>query len=428
MTNEELIASLIQPGGYLDESLGVQAPAMPPEEPPQQFRVSPYQSFLERFAGAMPEFQRPRTFGQGLISGFAGGLSGAGTRVSQARQKFETRQEARRLQTDEARRKATEDYNKRRAEAVGELAKETRQRRYKAEDITAEQTAGASLMTPTLAKRYPALAEVYPVGQTIPERVIKSGLYTTETPSERAAAANAAVQLDPVSRAMISRLVLQTGDPRVAVLGRGKAATEQAAGIINDAARMEPEADLAFNRAGYGADKASLQKAQTNYDGFKSYEAGALYNMKPLTDYLSKVPDLGNTPMNGWARAAALSMGSKDMAAFRVYVNSVSTEAGRLINNANVYNDLTETSRKDLDALKRGSLTGNQMMEALAALRTEFANRGRGQKETIDIINERIKQRRPGREAVSDSTRARVPALTDEQARAEYETYRKGKR
>jgi hypothetical protein len=218
--------------------------------------------------------------------------------------------------------------------------------------------------------------------------------YTEQTPAEKAAAgAEPGVTLSPSYTDVAARGVLSGLPITNFVLARGKEGAKQFASIANRVGALDPKADLAMARAGYGADKASLQKAQTVLDGMQSFKRGTQSNMENLRQLIRRVPDVGITPLNAVLRKGALMLGSRDMAKLQVFQKSVSTEAARIINNANIYLDLGEQSRRDLDALKNGSLSVGQTLDALDALNTEFANRSHGQQQTIDIIGERIKQR-----------------------------------
>lgn len=140
----------------------------------EEFQTSPVQRILEGLARGARGVQapRPRNFGQGLASGLVQGLAGSGARVATARERFEKRQDARRLRYDEDRRRATEEYRKRRGETLIALSKEQREeRRNRGEVVTENDVARIPALKPLLGQ---------PVTQATRER---AALAMAETPA-----------------------------------------------------------------------------------------------------------------------------------------------------------------------------------------------------------------------------------------------------
>jgi hypothetical protein len=187
--------------------LGVEPPE---EEPPfeeEEFGASPYQAFLERFAGGLQRTRlpQPRSFGEGLLSGFAGGLGGAGARVAERREKFEAGQAERRKAIDARRIKASDEYRKERGEALRTLGKEQRAERTKA----AEYERDNPLVTPELKVKYPAIARI-PEGERldpetwrkVKQSMLPQGMDRQADAAERAA--RAAERADRTARIQTS--------------------------------------------------------------------------------------------------------------------------------------------------------------------------------------------------------------------------------
>lgn len=158
-------------GAGLDE-LGLEIPTLPSAPADTPYQSSGYGRLLEGLFNAMQGAQAPRThnFGQGLVVGLARGFGSGGRRVARGRERFEARQEARRLAADEDRRKATTEYRKQRADELSKRGAETR-----AEARTTIE------VTPAMRAKYPDIPEGF-VGQKVPERTL--GYYTKEAPKK----------------------------------------------------------------------------------------------------------------------------------------------------------------------------------------------------------------------------------------------------
>lgn len=91
---------------------------------------APDPSFIEGFAGLQNRLPAPRSFAEGLVSGFGAGLGSAGTRAAATRAKLEEVARDQRKSRDEANLQASRDFQKRRVERIESRRKEddTRQR------------------------------------------------------------------------------------------------------------------------------------------------------------------------------------------------------------------------------------------------------------------------------------------------------------
>lgn len=141
------------------------APAGPDIGPAESFDVSPMDAFLERIAPGLAgiQYRQPRGFAQGLVSGLTRGFGARGQNIATARQKFDQRQQARQLKVDEARRQATEDYNKKKLDLTTKDAAEARASASK----QAEYERDNPLVTPEIAGAHPELKEY--VGSRLPQ-------------------------------------------------------------------------------------------------------------------------------------------------------------------------------------------------------------------------------------------------------------------
>jgi hypothetical protein len=150
-TDEE-IAMLIRPEP---------GPGAPPED--EEFKTSFLQRFMENLAmNRQPTTQEPRSFGQGFAGGIVSGLSAGGARVASARDRFEKRQERRRLLYDEERRKATEKRGDEKRDVIRDAYKTYQQDRAKKAEherdnpvVTQAEVDANPRLAPRLGKPFP---------------------------------------------------------------------------------------------------------------------------------------------------------------------------------------------------------------------------------------------------------------------------------
>lgn len=131
-----------------DEELGISPLTLPTYPPEKKYAPGLKDRLLEAIYNGMSgiQFAQPRGGSESFLSGLTGSLAGQGGRVASGRQKFEARQEARRLKADEDRRKATEEYNKRHETALGKIGDEERKK--------IEVTPEMRTQFPTIPERY----------------------------------------------------------------------------------------------------------------------------------------------------------------------------------------------------------------------------------------------------------------------------------
>jgi hypothetical protein len=157
-----------QPEPFIAQLLGLEAPEMDEFEP-QQFQASPFEGFLERFAGGLGQMEAPRGFGESFLSGLAGSLAGQGRQVAQARQKFEAGQELRRREFAESAAKATADYRRERSDALKDLSKRQSEERKERQKFEREHPA----VTEEMLAATPWLRRVYRAGDRLDPEVAR---------------------------------------------------------------------------------------------------------------------------------------------------------------------------------------------------------------------------------------------------------------
>lgn len=199
---------------------------------------------------------------------------------------------------------------------------------------------------------------------------------------------DAAPSLSGKALDMTAELYARTGT--LPPMGMGKAGATVRQAIINRAAELHPDANIADNKAGYGADSASVKKLQGQTDAVSAFEETAAKNSKLLNDVLAKVPNVGASFFNKPVRALEGALGSEDMARFNVLRQSVADEYGRLLANPNLAGTLSDSARKEAEVLLDPNAQTGAVVSALKALADEAANRKSSYQGQLDAIHKRM--------------------------------------
>jgi len=194
--------------------------------------------------------------------------------------------------------------------------------------------------------------------------------------------------LTPAGMDIAAEMFAKTGT--LPPMGMGKAGATVRQAIINRAAVLHPGLDVAGAKAGYGADTESMKALQKQTDAVTAFESTASKNAALLNDVMKTVPDLGSKLLNRPLRALAGSMGSEDIAKLDAIRQSVANEYSRIISNPNLVGTLSDTARKEGDALLSAGATVGQIKAALATLASEAHNRKTSYQEQLDAIKKRV--------------------------------------
>jgi hypothetical protein len=172
---------------------------------------------------------------------------------------------------------------------------------------------------------------------------------------------------------------------------RGAPGLIQNRAIMNRAAELHPQGNLAANTAEFKANAASLAKLQTNYDQVTSFENTARKNMDLAEQLANDIPDLGLRFANIPLRAINANMiGTEAMAKFNTAMQTSQTEAARVLNNAQASGILTDTARNELRQIQDGSLPVGSLKGVFNVLRQDMANRNQSYAEQIADIKRRM--------------------------------------
>lgn len=194
----------------------------------------------------------------------------------------------------------------------------------------------------------------------------------------------------------------QTG--QLPALGRGITGPALQRSLMNRAAELHPEGDLAGNAAAYAANKDSLKKLQTNFDQVSAFESTAKKNIDLLQSTAAKIPDLGSRFANTPVRAISGNMiGSENMAAFKTALNTAQTEAAKVLNSSNASGVLSDSARHELQDIIDGNLPFKSMVASLNTLKQDMTNRHQAYSDQISDIQKRMATKKGGGGSTSNA-------------------------
>jgi len=172
---------------------------------------------------------------------------------------------------------------------------------------------------------------------------------------------------------------------------RGTAGLLQNRSIMNRAAQLHPEGNLAANSAEFAANAASLKNLQKNFDQVSAFEATARKNIDLAQQLAKNIPDLGVRFANVPVRQVTASLiGSENMARFRTALNTAQTEAAKVLNNSQGTGILSDSSRHELQEIVDGNLPLPAMIGVFDTLRQDMTNRHAAYSEQIADIRQRM--------------------------------------
>lgn len=188
-----------------------------------------------------------------------------------------------------------------------------------------------------------------------------------------------------------------------------RAAVNAKVGAIAAASGMDEPALRAF----YKANNASLTANVKMQDAVQGFMATADKNADLLQKTLDKIPDIGVPLFNKPLRLFATSVsGDPNMSQFATYLQSVQNEYGRIIAQPNLAGQLTDSARKEAEALLDPKATVPQIIASVQALKNEGDNRLISVGEQIQRIQKRM-QGGPGAADTKPTAPAAKPTAAE---------------
>lgn len=165
-------------------------------------------------------------------------------------------------------------------------------------------------------------------------------------------------------------------DGTLPAMGLGKNATKARQEIINRAARLFPNANVAANVGSYRADVGSLTNIQKSLDSITAYEQTAKKNLQQYVTQAQKVVDSGSPWVNRILRTVDRSgLGSTEQAAYDAARQVAFTEIARVVSNPNLTGVLSDAARTEMEKILSGDYTLAQTISAAKMLTTDMDNR-----------------------------------------------------
>lgn len=176
-------------------------------------------------------------------------------------------------------------------------------------------------------------------------------------------------------------------------MGMGKQGAAVRTTIINKAAEMFPDLDVAGNKAGFAADQESLKKMTAQRDAISAFEETAKANLENFIAAARKVKDTGSPLFNQPLRKFDdRVLGSPQMAAFNVARRTVIPEFAKILNNPTLAGQLSDSARHEVEQVMEGDASMAQILAAADMLVRDVNNRGKSMDDQLAAIRDRMKK------------------------------------
>lgn len=163
------------------------------------------------------------------------------------------------------------------------------------------------------------------------------------------------------------------------------------AAIIKRAADLNPDANIAANKATFASDSASLKKLQTQFDGVTAFEGTAGKNLDLYLEKAKAIPDLGTRFANVPLRMITEKMvGEENFAAMNAARQTAFTETAKVLNSASGNGVLSDSARKELNDVLSGNLPLAASIAVVETLKKDMSNRHDSYQQDIDAIRGRL--------------------------------------
>lgn len=171
-----------------------------------------------------------------------------------------------------------------------------------------------------------------------------------------------------------AKMYAQTG--QLPAMGMGGKAANVRATIINRAAELYPDLNIAANKAEYGATSGTLTQLQKQRAAIGAFEQTAQKNIDLFLTQAGKVVDTGSPLANSLARTVSGRMlGSPDQAAYDAARQVAINEIAKITSNPTLAGQLSDTARKEVEAFNPQSATLKQTVAVMRLLKQDMGNR-----------------------------------------------------
>jgi hypothetical protein len=160
--------------------------------------------------------------------------------------------------------------------------------------------------------------------------------------------------------------------------------------IMNRAAEMYPDLDIASGKASGVANQKALTNMVAMSSSVEAFERSADKGMAQLEGIMKTIPNSGTQVFNRPLRALAMATGDPAMAAFHAAIVPIRAEAARIITTANLQGQLSDAARKEMESAIGDNATPEQIHEVFKVLRNDFSNRKTSNNQQIAEIKARF--------------------------------------
>lgn len=186
-----------------------------------------------------------------------------------------------------------------------------------------------------------------------------------------------------------ARMYLKTGE--MPTLGMRDPNNRQR--ILNRAAQLGGQVDIAGNKAGYKADAGSLTAMQKQRDAISAFENTTMKNIDVFLETAGKVVDTGSPLANSAARVISGKMlGSPDQAAYDTARQVAINEIAKIVTNPNLSGVLSDSARHEVEAFNPRNATLAQTVAVMRLLKQDMKNRTVALDDQLKQIRGRISQ------------------------------------
>ena len=171
----------------------------------------------------------------------------------------------------------------------------------------------------------------------------------------------------------------------------GSRSPQMRAGILNRAAELTSDPNVAANAAQYRSDAKSLSSMQVQADALTAAEQTARQNAERAAGLMRKLAQTGSPMLNGPIRSFDRKvLGDADTQAALAALQVARNEYAKIVSSPNLYGAMTDNARQEGAELMRDDITLPQLVKALSVLRLDAATRSGSLRTGINAINARM--------------------------------------
>lgn len=208
---------------------------------------------------------------------------------------------------------------------------------------------------------------------------------------------------------------LQTGE--LPSMGYGREGAQVRAQIINRAAELQPNANLAVSRADYQSLQGSARSLRRQNDTTMAFERTASANLDNALNAAQKVDATGSPLFNRIYQAAQSNIwNDADLQAFKTYVTTAANEYAKVVTNNGASGSVTDAAKREAQTLLSQTMSPEAFQAAVTAMKTEMENRRSGYQQQLQEIESAMQKGGTGSMVPPSETSSGPTKLTPAEA------------